>query len=119
MAQSAHPITYHYDCEGHAIEVTRVHVGTAYARNGNVGNPTEYFQWESTVDGEWATGTAPTRTVAYEYARAKALGIPYSYDEGMARRSKNVRAFWVVQTEMKANCRRHGRPRTDTDKETP
>lgn len=99
------PLSYRYDFEGHEIIVTRQHIGTAYPSNGNVGNPTEYFQWMSTVDGQYATGTAPTRAVAYEYARAKALGIRYRYDEGVARRSENVRHFHTVQQEMKANYR--------------
>lgn len=103
--KTTHPITYRYDFQGHVIEVTRRHVYTAYAANGNVGNPTEYFDWESTVDGERATTAAPSRAVAYEYARAKVLGIPYRCDEGMARRSENVRYWWIVRDEMRANYR--------------
>lgn len=101
--KTTHPITYVYAFLGHVIEITREHVGTAYAMNGNAGNPTEYFTWRSALDGEHVIGTAPTRAVAYEYARAKALGIAYRYDEGVARRCENVRPWTVVQAEMRAN----------------
>jgi hypothetical protein len=103
VSKSTDPITYRYLFNDHVIEVTREHCGTAYPENGNVHNPTEYFVWNSTLDGESATSWRQTRAVAYEYARAKALGIPYRYDEGVARRSENVRFFTVVADEMKDN----------------
>lgn len=103
--KSTHPITYEYEFDGHVITVTRCHTGTAYARNGNVGNPTEYFKWESRLDGEFVTLAWEGRAVAYEHARAKALGIPYRYDE-RGGRSRNVRPWTVVRDEMNANYRR-------------
>lgn len=97
------PIAYLYNFLGHAIRVTREHVGTAYARNGNVGNPTEYFVWNATLNGQRVAVVCSSRAVAYEYARAAALGIRYRHDEGMARRSENVRGWVEVQREMKRN----------------
>lgn len=103
MSHSTHPITYVYDVEGHTIEVTRHHIGTAYARNGNVGNPTEYFRWSSRVDGELpVVYRAVSRAEAYEHARAKVLGVEYRNDD-LRRRYVNVRPYTEVQREMKAN----------------
>lgn len=111
MAKSTHPITYHYDFEHngstHDIAITRRHTGTAYARNGNVGNPTEYFRWEAVVNGVTVAGLAfRDRTDAYENARAKVLGIPYRFDLERPARCCNVRSWVVVRDEMKANYRR-------------
>lgn len=55
-------ITYFYEVEGKRVAVWREHAGTAYARNGNAGNATEYFTWHASVNGEHAaTGKAPAR----------------------------------------------------------
>lgn len=105
MAKSTKPITYVYAVGGHRVEIVRRHVGTAYARNGNVGNPTEYFTWESRLDGEFVTYGEESRAIAYEHARAKALGIPYAYSETRPgpKWNKNVRPYPLVQDEMKVN----------------
>jgi len=104
--QTTHPITYRYEVEGHVIDITRRHVHTAYARNGNVHNPTVYFVWDSTVDGAKTFIGERSRAVAYEYARAHALGIDYLNlpDHNVRRQKhKNVRPFNVVQSEMRSN----------------
>lgn len=69
-------ITYLYEVEGRQVAVWREHVGSAYARNGNVGNATEYFIWHSDVDGESASRGCHSRASAYEHARAQILGVP-------------------------------------------
>jgi hypothetical protein len=119
MSASTHPITYRYVVrvnDGlytpvHVIDITRRHVGTAYARNGNVSNPTEYFVWDATVETlglphrggvESATRGCSTRSDAYEHARATALGIPYDNNDAL-KRWVNVRPFTRVADEMKAN----------------
>jgi hypothetical protein len=105
--KSTHPVTYVYDVEGHEVAVTREHVRTAYARNGNVGNPTEYFKWSATVDGESVTSWARTRADAYEYGRAAVLGYAYSPGHGdNFRGAKNVRNFRLVADEMQTNYQR-------------
>lgn len=106
VSKSTTPITYVYDVDGHTVAVTRRHVGTAYARNGNVGNPSEHFVWDGRVDDNArpAVISSPTRADAYEHARASALGIPYSNDD-TRRRYVNVRVWTVVQKEMRANYR--------------
>lgn len=110
MAKSTHPITYVYaiDHEGaeHEITVTRRHVGTAYARNGNVHNPTEYFTWSAALDGETVGTGYDSRATAYEYARAQLLGIPYYWHPNYPNRARNVRSYVLVQDEMRANYRR-------------
>jgi hypothetical protein len=105
---STQPITYVYevtgpDGTGHEIAITREHTGTAYARNGNVGNATEYFLWNATLDGEPAAWHEPRRSEAYEVARAKLLGIRYANGP---RSCVNVRAWHRVREEMKASYRR-------------
>lgn len=109
MSKSTGPITYVYEVEGHEVAVTRRHVGTAYARNGNVGNPTEYFEWEALVDGKRIGVGSWQRAVAYEAARAHILGIDYFHphpDGPFANRARNVRPYTLVADEMKANYRR-------------
>ena len=103
------PISYHYDVEGHDVALSRTHVGTAYARNGNAGNPTEYFVWEACVDGERVVSNRPSRSDAYEHARARALGTSYVNDE-LRHRYVNVRGWVTVQAEMRANYRGQERP---------
>jgi len=97
------PITYVYRIEhegvAHEVAITRRHTGTAYARNGNVGNPTEYFRWEVAVDGT-GLGTAPNRTEAYEVGRCHIEGVRYL---NRAPRYLNVRHYLLVQNEMKSN----------------
>lgn len=109
MSKTTNPITYHYDVAGHTISVARRHVGTAYARNGNAHNPTEYFVWEARVDGQLVGTGYDTRATAYEYARASALGIKYRqtrYARGrVAVRGINERLYTIVQDEMRANYR--------------
>lgn len=106
MAKGTEPITYVYDFEGHVIEVSREHVGSAYARNGNVGNPTEYFVWSATVDGKWVTSGCHQRAEAYEYGRASVLGIEYRMQRSdYDHRGINERPFSKVRDEMKANYR--------------
>jgi hypothetical protein len=97
-------ITYRYEIDGNAIEISRRHTGTAYARNGNVHNPTEYFTWEARVNGVEIGRRFSSRADAYENARAKALGIRYVNDD---RRHKyvNVRPFQMVAAEMRAAYR--------------
>ena len=102
--KTTNPITYVYEIDGHRIEITRRHVGTAYAANGNVHNPTEYFLWDTRIDGEPGLSMRPTRADAYEHARAQALGLRYDNDD-LRRRWVNVRSFRLVQDEMKANYR--------------
>jgi hypothetical protein len=102
MAKSTHPITYHYNVDGKDVAITRRHVGQAYARNGNVGNPTEYFVWDVKIDGEPAGAGYRDRSDAYEHARARVLGIPYVFDE-IRKRYVNVRAYTLVRREMQAN----------------
>lgn len=103
---SRHSITYRYDFDGHAIEVTRWHVGTAYARNGNVGNPKEYFRWKASVDGEQIGGYFYSRADAYEHARASILGILYYWrPDALSVDCVNVRPWTAVQDEMRANYR--------------
>lgn len=114
MTKTTHPITYTYEFNHdeslYTFEITRRHLSTAYARNGNVGNPTEYFTWEVRIfgpflgeDGQRLPGFGyPTRTVAYEYARAHILGIDYHHDDGTTN-YRNVRQWNVVENEMRAN----------------
>ena len=101
--KSTHNITYVYEVDGHTIEITRVHVRTAYARNGNVGNPTQYFKWVAHVDGQ-STNKFDRRADAYEMARARVLGIKYVNNERL-HRYVNVRPWTVVRDEMLANYR--------------
>lgn len=109
MSKSITPIAYHYDIDGHDVKVTRRHVRTAYARNGNVSNPTEYFVWDARVDGEYVVGNVGERSTAYEYARARVLGIDYFWDSNQPTKARNVRSFRLVQDEMKANYVRQER----------
>lgn len=120
MAKSTHPIAYQYDIDGAIVVIERVHIGTAYARNGNVGNPTEYFRWNWKVEmlprsiKEGAHGNGSSRADAYERARAVVLGIPYIYDD-VRKRYENVRPWTVVRDEMRSNYR--GRAPADATKE--
>ena len=107
MAKSTHSITYHYDFDGHDIAVTRRHYGTAYAKNGNVGNPTEYFLWDVAIDGEHYLRGCRSRSNAYETGRARILGTPYFDSDGRnVRRDRGIRSFYLVRDEMKANYNR-------------
>jgi hypothetical protein len=85
------PITYVYRLFDTLIYITRVQIGEACARNGNVGNPTKYYKWEALVDGSYV-GTGNTRSEAYEIARCRHLKIV---------RAHNVRYFQTVEAEMK------------------
>lgn len=96
------PLTYHYAIDGHDIAITRRHIGTAYARNGNVGNPTQYFTWEVSVDGEYLAGHIAQRALAYEEARCHIARTPYVNLDSV-HRYVNVRNVYLVQREMKAN----------------
>jgi hypothetical protein len=96
-------ITYVYDVEGHTVELTRHHIGTAYARNGNVHNPTEYFKWEARVDGVVVTSYATQRAQAYEYAKASITGTDYRQPDQYGRHGRNERQYRLVAAEMKAN----------------
>lgn len=102
---STNPITYIYDYDGHTIEVSRRHVRTAFASNGNVSNPTEYFVWQSTVDGEYAAGLCVSRADAYEHARAKIQGVRFHPGDDRGLGSVGVRSYIVVRNEMQANYR--------------
>lgn len=109
--KSTYPITYFYDFEGHEIAIPRRHVGTAYARNGNVGNPTEYFVWDAKVDGKLDELGCFSRANAYEHARAHILGITYRESDPKNYRpgpkyNVNVRPYAVVRDEMKTNSKR-------------
>lgn len=75
------PITYLYDFDGHAIEVTRRHTGTA------------------------VTSSATQRATAYEYGRANVLGIRYREVDTYGRGGANIRYYNLVAEEMKANYR--------------
>lgn len=112
MSKSTEPITYTYRVETPTetkyLLLTRRHTGTAYARNGNVGNPTEYFMWDTVIvtgiKGRY-WGRYTSRAEAYEYGRAAALGIRYvaaANRPGM-RAGVNVRHYIEVQREMKEN----------------
>jgi hypothetical protein len=107
-------ITYRYEVNGHEVTVWRQHVGTAYARNGNAHNPTEYFIWASAVDGEWVLSHMDRRATAYEYARARILGIDYYDHPNHPTRARNVRSWHVVQDEMRANYRGQTREKEAT-----
>lgn len=98
------PITYHYDIDGHDVAITRHHVKTAYPMNGNVGNPTEYFVWSVKVDDVSIATNLVNRADGYEEARCSIAGIVYRNDE-YRHRYENVRSFYLVQQEMKANYR--------------
>lgn len=98
-------IAYRYDIEGHSVVVDRNHLGTAYARNGNVHNPTEYYTWDSSVDGKTAGSGCATRADAYEYARAAVQGVRFNPGDQRGRGCINVRSFIVVREEMQANYR--------------
>lgn len=102
---STNPITYVYEYGGHTIEVTRRHVRTAYARNGNVSNPTEYFVWDTKVDGETVSTLAITRADAYEHGRAKIEGTRFRPDNDRGLGGINVRSYIAVRDEMKKNYR--------------
>lgn len=104
MPKSTHPIVYVYEFEGHILELERVHIGSAYARNGNVSNPTEYFNWTHRVDGA-LIGTTHSRASAYEHARAKVLGIDYYDHPNFPHRARGIRNYILVQQEMRANYR--------------
>lgn len=88
--KTTHPIRYTYNIDGNVVLIERVHYGTAFARNGNVGNPTEYFKWNWWVEtpsnintpSPSLRGHADSRTDAYERARAAVLGIPYVPADG-------------------------------------
>lgn len=98
------PITYHYEIDGRDIAIRRHHMGTAYARNGNTGNPTQYYTWDCYVDGELLCAGERTRADAYETGRARVLGIDYfSPVRGPGR---NVRTWWDVAADMKAHYQR-------------
>ena len=113
--KSTHPIAYQYNIGGNIVVIERVHYGTAYARNGNVGNPTEYFKWNWTVEMKarclesGAHGHGDSRADAYERARASVLGIRYVNDE-QRRRYTNVRPWTVVKAEMQANYNGRAKP---------
>lgn len=96
-------ITYRYDVDGQTIEITRTHDRTAYARNGNVGNPTEYFWWQVRRNGEYLGGVFRLRADAYEAAR----GNKFCNADGRAIGSGPgpVRPYTVVAAEMRANYR--------------
>lgn len=104
MGKSTSPITYHYDVDGHDVAVTRRHTGTAYAANGNVGNPTEYFVWSVAVDGVLLMDSIAQRAIAYEYGRAHAQGVRYLYSDRPGR-GVGIRNYNLVAEEMRANYR--------------
>lgn len=101
MPKTTHPIAYAYTVDGAHVIITRVHIRTAYARNGNVGNPTEYFRWEWAVESG-PRGTGSSRSDAYELARAAVLGIRYVNND-TRKMWVNVRPWTVVKDEMQAN----------------
>ena len=97
-------ITRTYEIDGNVITVTRRWVNEAYARNGNVANPTQYYLYYSTLNGENVTDYCKRSADAYEHARAKLLGIDYFPGVGPTDQgARNVRPHWVVTDEMKAN----------------
>jgi hypothetical protein len=99
------PITYRYELDGHKILLTRIHTHTAYARNGNVGNPKEYFVWDTKLDGKIVARRSRSRADAYEYARAHVLDIDFHPGDHEGRGYRNVRRWTIVRDEMKANYR--------------
>lgn len=104
--KTTRPITYRYEVDGKVVGITRIHTGTAYARNGNVGNPTEYFVWDARVDGRFV-GQFDTRANAYEAA----TGHKYCTVDGRTHGTgKPVRSWTTVRDEMQANYR--GRVKT-------
>ncbi|HVT77922.1 MAG TPA: hypothetical protein VHD87_12890 [Acidimicrobiales bacterium] len=104
-------ITYRYDIDGHAVALTRRHWYTAYARNGNVGNPTENYLWDAHVDGELVQRGCALRSDAYEHARCHIAGVPYCNDQRRPERTRNVRNYLLVKAEMAANYRGRVRDR--------
>jgi hypothetical protein len=100
-------IAYRYEIEGDIIILTRRHIGTAYPRNGNVHNPTEYFRWEAMLN-EVVIGTHfEKRADAYESAR----GFQYCNDKGRVRgEGKPVRYWHAVKAEMKAALKGRSTP---------
>lgn len=95
---STNAITYVYRVGDKVIEVTRRHVKTAYAKNGNVGNPTEYFVWDAAIDGN-VVCTAGSRSDAYELALGNGVWNGFAY---VGSRDK-VRNFRLVKEEMREN----------------
>lgn len=57
-----------YDVEGHTLTVERRYHYTAYPRNGNVGNPTVYYKFWPTFDGQKLGWSCPTLREAFEAA---------------------------------------------------
>jgi len=89
----------------HEVSVTRRHVGTAYAKNGNVGNPTQYYVWQATVDGGPAGGVYGSRWEAYDAAVARLDGRNMADRRGRDGQwmKQWLRNFRLVQAEMKQN----------------
>lgn len=98
---TTHTITYTYDVDGKLIKLTRRHTGTAYAANGNVGNPTEYFVWDAEVDGR-TVATAGSRAGAYELALGNSI-IASDNRTVIGGNRARVRNWVKVRDEMKAN----------------
>lgn len=96
MAKTTHAITHRYVVNGQTLEITRRHVRTAYAANGNVGNPTEYFVWDANLDGAHKA-TAGSRSDAYELALGHAVYVDGRYVGG---RPEDVRNWRLVKAEM-------------------
>lgn len=94
--------TYVYEYDGNTITVTRRQIGTAYPRNGNAHNPTVYYTWVVSVDGE-SLGSAPTRWEAYEIARVHidpTLSVRH-WDSSRRRWVfGSIRNYRTVQAEM-------------------
>jgi starvation-inducible outer membrane lipoprotein len=53
---------------GHVVEIQRHLDRLAYARNGNVHNPSRYYRWEARVDGKVVTTSSRSKRYAMEVA---------------------------------------------------
>jgi hypothetical protein len=94
------PIAYRYATPSGTIVITRRWTGEAYARNGNVGNPTQYFRWEAVLNGKCIGAFFTNRANAYEAAR----GFRYCDERGKVRGiGGEVRYYLTVRDEMRAN----------------
>lgn len=54
---------------GYFITTEKTLARTAYPRNGNVHNPTKYYNWSSFVNGKIVTSMQSTRRAAIEVAQ--------------------------------------------------
>lgn len=110
MADRTQRRSYLYEIDGHDVTISRLHTGTAYARNGNAHNPTEYFRWDMAIDGEPYLSACRSRTEAYEHARCRIRDLGDYVCTDRRHRYQNVRNVFAVQEEMRQNYRGVAKP---------